>query len=60
MEQPEQNVIASPQLAEPAAQQQARPAPEATGPGVTVFDTQDVSIYYGSFRAVTDVSLSMY
>src|SRR6266480_7729226 len=60
MEQPEQNVIASPQLAEPAAQQQARPAPEATGPGVTVFDTQDVSIYYGSFRAVTDVSLSMH
>jgi phosphate transport system ATP-binding protein len=60
MEQPEQEVIASRQLAEPAAQQQARPAPEATGPGVTVFDTQDVSIYYGSFRAVTDVSLSMY
>jgi phosphate transport system ATP-binding protein len=60
MEQPEQKVIASPQLAEPAAQQKARPAPEATGPGVTVFDTQDVSIYYGSFLAVTDVSLSMY
>src|SRR6266496_2404137 len=56
MEQPEQKVIANPQLAEPAAQQQARPAPEATGPGVTVFDTQDVSIYYGSFRAVKDVS----
>src|SRR6266487_5666232 len=60
MEQPEQKVIASPQLAEPAAQQKARPAPAATVPGVTVFDTQDVSIYYGSFRAVTDVSLSMY
>ncbi|HEX7266391.1 MAG TPA: phosphate ABC transporter ATP-binding protein PstB [Streptosporangiaceae bacterium] len=27
---------------------------------MTVFDTKDVSIYYGSFRAVTDVSLSMY
>ena len=60
MEQPDQNVIASRKLAEPAAQHQAAPAPVATGPGVTVFDTQDVSIYYGSFRAVTDVSLSMY
>ena len=60
MEQPEQEVIASPELAEPAAQQQARPAPEATGPGVTVFDTKDVSIYYGSFLAVTDVSLSIH
>jgi phosphate transport system ATP-binding protein len=60
MEQPEQNVIANRKLAEPAAQRQERPAPDATAPGVTVFDTKDVSIYYGSFRAVTDVSLSMY
>jgi phosphate transport system ATP-binding protein len=60
MEQPEQNVIASPQLSDRATEQQARPALEATGPGVTVFDTKDVSIYYGSFLAVTDVSLSMY
>jgi len=45
MEQPEQNVIASPQLAEPTAREQARPAPEVAGPGTTVFDTQDVSIY---------------
>jgi phosphate transport system ATP-binding protein len=60
MEQPEQNVIASPQLADRASEQQLRPAPGETAPGVTVFDTKDVSIYYGSFRAVTDVSLSMY
>ncbi|HEV8274265.1 MAG TPA: phosphate ABC transporter ATP-binding protein PstB [Streptosporangiaceae bacterium] len=60
MEQPEQDVIASPQLAHRAIQHQARPAPAETAPGVTVFDTKDVSIYYGSFRAVTDVSLSMY
>ena len=28
--------------------------------GSTVFDTRNISIYYGSFRAVTDVSLSIY
>jgi phosphate transport system ATP-binding protein len=46
-------------LPEPAALQ--RPEPEAGwGTGTTVFDTKNVSIYYGSFRAVTDVSLSIY
>jgi len=29
-------------------------------PGTSVFDTKNVSIYYGSFRAVTDVSLTIY
>ena len=29
-------------------------------PGATVFDAKNVSCYYGSFRAVTDVSLSIY
>ncbi|HEX8006483.1 MAG TPA: ATP-binding cassette domain-containing protein, partial [Trebonia sp.] len=29
-------------------------------PGVPVFDAKNVSIYYGSFRAVTDVSLTIY
>jgi phosphate transport system ATP-binding protein len=29
-------------------------------PGVSVFDVKDVSIYYGSFRAVTGVSMSIY
>jgi phosphate transport system ATP-binding protein len=28
--------------------------------GNAVFSTQDVSVYYGSFKAVTDVSLSIY
>ncbi|HEX8006459.1 MAG TPA: ATP-binding cassette domain-containing protein, partial [Trebonia sp.] len=31
-----------------------------TPPGAAVFDTKSVSIYYGSFRAVTDVSLTIY
>jgi phosphate transport system ATP-binding protein len=29
-------------------------------PGVSVFDVKDVSIYYGSFRAVTGVSMTIY
>jgi len=60
MEEPEHNVLANPQLAGPAPQPQARPAPDKREPGVTVFDTKNVSIYYGSFRAVTNVSLSIY
>jgi phosphate transport system ATP-binding protein len=37
----------------------ARPE-RAELPGVSVFDVKDVSIYYGSFRAVTGVSMSIY
>jgi phosphate transport system ATP-binding protein len=60
MKEPEQNVIATPQSAEPESQTQARPAPSTAEPGTAIFHTQDVSVYYGSFRAVTDVSLSIY
>jgi phosphate transport system ATP-binding protein len=59
MEQPEQNVIINPQSAERLSERQSRPAADA-GSGATIFDTKDVSIYYGSFRAVTDVTLSIY
>jgi phosphate transport system ATP-binding protein len=31
-----------------------------TAHGATIFDVRDVSIYYGAFRAVTDVSLPIY
>jgi phosphate transport system ATP-binding protein len=55
MEQPEQNLVDSPPRPEPAAQQQAQPAP-----GAPTFDTKNVSIYYGSFKAVTGVSLSIH
>jgi phosphate transport system ATP-binding protein len=39
------------------ARHEAAPPPK---PGNAVFSTQNVSIYYGSFKAVTDVSLSIY
>ena len=65
MNEPEQNVIANPQPAEPESQLRSRlaaGAAESASPelGQTVFATADVSVYYGSFRAVTDVSLSIY
>jgi phosphate transport system ATP-binding protein len=62
MEQSEQNVVANTEVTEQTAQQQAqRPADRVpTSAGNLVFDAKNVSIYYGAFRAVTDVSLSIY
>ena len=66
MEQPEQDVVAQTQaktaLPKPAALQDTRPSDAAVSdtPGPAVFETETVSIYYGSFRAVTDVSLTIY
>jgi phosphate transport system ATP-binding protein len=69
MEQPEQNALAGLQaIPESATRQQVQlpePAalrePEArAGTGAPVFDVNNVSIYYGSFRAVTNVSLTIY
>src|SRR5580700_3994024 len=36
------------------------PAPAPLSTGTAIFDAKNLSIYYGSFRAVTDVSLSVY
>ena len=58
MEQPEEHV-ATTSMPKPAALQDAQPVPE-TPTGRSVFDARSVSIYYGSFRAVTDVSLTIY
>jgi phosphate transport system ATP-binding protein len=67
MEEPEQYAVANPQLTERAAQQQevqtgsaVQPQPVESVPGTHVFETKNVSLYYGSFRAVTDVSLSIH
>ena len=59
MEQPEQNVITT-RLPQPAALQQPHDAPVSDTPGSPIFNTKNVSIYYGSFRAVTGVSLTVY
>ena len=59
MDEPEQNV-ATTSLPKPAALQHPSGAPDSDTPGPPVFDAKNVSIFYGSFRAVTDVSLSVY
>ena len=55
MEQPDQDLtkLGLPEL---AAHHEETPSK----PGNSIFDTKNVSIYYGSFKAVTDVSLSIY
>src|SRR5215471_674734 len=58
MEQPEPDGAAKTQLPEPAALQDRQVV--VGMPGTPVFATKNVSIYYGSFRAVTDVSLTIY
>ena len=60
MEKPDQDIIAAHQPV-PAARRQGQPEPqEQPDPGVPVFTTKNVSIYYSAFRAVTDVSLSVH
>jgi phosphate transport system ATP-binding protein len=56
MEQEEQKVTSKLQVPETTA----TPAEAFGTPADTIFDAKNVSIYYGSFRAVTDVSLSIY
>jgi phosphate transport system ATP-binding protein len=60
MEQSEQNVVAnSPapitSLSAPEVRQQA-----PTGTGNKIFDVKNMSIYYSAFKAVEDVSMSIY
>src|SRR5690349_6810944 len=60
MEEPEQQV-ATTAMPKPAALRDT-PSKEAfaTSTGTSIFDAKGISIYYGSFRAVTDVSLTIY
>jgi phosphate transport system ATP-binding protein len=55
MEQPEQNVVTH--LPRPARAFQPQPD---SPPSETIFDVRNVSISYGDFKAVTDVSLPVY
>jgi phosphate transport system ATP-binding protein len=57
MEQSEQETVTNVQLPELTVEQQQ---PVAETSGTPVFDVEGVSIYYGSFRAVTNVSLTIY
>src|SRR5215469_7983218 len=55
MEQQDQEIVPKLQVKAPAATE-AVPETDANA----VFDAKNVSIYYGTFRAVTDVSLTIY
>ena len=61
MTQPEPN-IANVQTSESATQRQTETAarPQMEPGGATIFDAKNVSCFYGSFKAVTDVSLTIY
>jgi phosphate transport system ATP-binding protein len=59
MEQPEQDVVEQTVTTNLPKLQTTVKAPSLT-PGTTIFETKNVSIYYGSFKAVTDVSLPIY
>jgi phosphate transport system ATP-binding protein len=59
MEQPEQEVVEQTVSAN-LPRLETKVAPPVTTPGTTIFDVRNVSIWYGSFKAVTDVSLPIY
>jgi phosphate transport system ATP-binding protein len=52
--------VAPAKLPEPAALAERPDAGVSGEPGTPVFITKNVSIYYGSFKAVTDVSMTIY
>ncbi len=62
MEQPEQDASAKTELPRMPALHHAQPSDAAVPEmhGSTIFDMKNVAIYYGSFRAVQDVSLAIY
>ena len=52
----EQNAVTDTRLPEPLIRQPA----EAAGTGKLIFDVKNVSIYYSSFKAVTEVTMPIY
>jgi phosphate transport system ATP-binding protein len=59
MEQPEQEVVQQKISTNLPRLETTIKAPVTT-PGTTIFDVRNVSIWYGTFKAVTDVSLPIY
>jgi phosphate transport system ATP-binding protein len=55
MEQSDRTIITRSQIPEITT-----PPPAPSRPGPPVFDAENVSIYYGTFKAVTNVSLAIY
>jgi phosphate transport system ATP-binding protein len=60
MEQPDQEVVTQKVSAHMPKLKTTIQAPATDTPRATIFDVRNVSIFYGSFRAVTDVSLPIH
>jgi phosphate transport system ATP-binding protein len=60
MEQPDSKAAEETAVAAHMPRLHANVGPQEASPGTAIFDVRDVSIYYGSFKAVTDVSLPIY
>ena len=60
MEQPESKAAEETAVAARMPRLHADVGRQEAAPGTAIFDVRDVSIYYGSFKAVTDVSLPIY
>ena len=60
MEQPEQEVVEQTVSANMPRLETRVQAPETNASRATIFDVRNVSIWYGSHKAVTDVSLPIY
>jgi len=61
MEQPEQQEVVEQTISANMPKLETHvQAPATDTPRATIFDVQNVSIYYGAFKAVTDVSLPIY
>src|ERR1700757_490212 len=59
MEQPERDVVEQ-TVSTNLPRLETKVQRPSTAPGTTIFDVRNVSIWYGAFKAVTDVSLPVY
>jgi len=60
MEQPDQEVVTQAISADMQKLETTVKPPPTDTPRAAIFDVRNVSVYYGSFKAVTDVSLPVY
>ncbi len=61
MDQPQPDIAAAKtELPKPAALQDPQRQDVSAAPGELIFDVQNVSVYYGAFKAVTDVTMPIY
>jgi phosphate transport system ATP-binding protein len=60
VEQDERDIAGQVKLPDLAALTQDKPPVPTPAPGAGILDVQNISIWYSAFKAVTDVSMSIY